>query len=201
MNTKIALGAAVAAAALFVTGCSNSTTADHSAHPSTSVQAAPSHDATAVYNDADVHFATMMYPHHAQAIDMAELVPDRSTNAEVITLASEIEDAQKPEMDQLAALLAQWGQPAPSMDMSGMDGMEHGQGGMMVPDDTGSLTSLSGQEFDRRWLTMMIEHHIGAVSMAEAEIVDGSNPDAIAMAQSIVDTQKAEIERMQQLLG
>ena len=83
-----------------------------------------------------------------------------------------------------------------------MEGMDHGSGsGMMTSQDMDSLMSLSGAEFDRQWLTMMIEHHQGAVEMAEKEIADGSNDEAVAMARTIVETQNAEISRMQQLLG
>ena len=63
------------------------------------------------------------------------------------------------------------------------------------------LGTLRGEKFDRAWLTMMIEHHQGAVEMAEKEIADGSNDEAVAMARTIVETQNAEISRMQQLLG
>jgi uncharacterized protein (DUF305 family) len=72
---------------------------------------------------------------------------------------------------------------------------------MMSDEDMASLTTLSGAEFDREWLTMMIEHHEGAIEMAESEISDGSNPDVVEMARNIVTTQRDEIARMEQLLG
>jgi len=59
---------------------------------------------------------------------------------------------------------------------------------------------MSGAEFDRMFLTMMIEHHRSAVQMAETEAADGQNTDAIALAESIRDSQTAEIAEMQQLL-
>lgn len=163
---------------------------------------APSADPSASFSDADVMFATMMYPHHAQAVEMADMVEGRTSNPDVIALAGEIAAAQQPEMDQLASWLSQWGQPAPSTDAGSMDGMDHGSGsGMMTEQDMQSLMAASGAEFDRQWLTMMIEHHRGAVTMAEREIADGENPDAIALARTIVETQNAEIARMQALLG
>ena len=171
---------------------------------STSMESAPSSaaDPAAEFTDADVMFASMMYPHHAQAVEMAAMVEGRTTNPDVIALAGEIANAQKPEMDQLTSWLSAWGQPAPSADMGSMGGMDHGSGsGMMTAQGMDSLMALSGAEFDRQWLTMMIEHHRGAVEMAEKEIADGSNDDAVAMARTIVETQNAEISRMQQLLG
>ena len=63
------------------------------------------------------------------------------------------------------------------------------------------LADVSGAEFDRVFLEMMVEHHTGAVQMADTETTDGENPDAIAMAEDIRDTQDAEISEMQQLLA
>jgi uncharacterized protein (DUF305 family) len=80
--------------------------------------------------------------------------------------------------------------------------MNHGSGmGMMTQQDMDALAGLTGAEFDRQWLTMMIAHHTGAIDMAQAEIANGSNPDAQQMARTIVDTQQQEIDTMQQLLG
>ena len=64
-----------------------------------------------------------------------------------------------------------------------------------------ALSAATGAEFDRQWLTMMIEHHEGAIEMANIEIADGSNPDAQEMAREIVASQQQEIDTMQALLG
>lgn len=191
MRTTILASFAAATIGIgLVAGCGNDSTApmDHSMMDTTEVGAN--------HVMADVMFARMMYPHHAQAVEMASMVEGRSTNPDVIALAAEIESAQQPEMDRMVTWLEEWGQPAPTSDMGEMGGMD----GMMSAQDMESLMALSGEEFDREWLTMMIEHHEGAVEMAETEIADGSNPDAISMARSIVESQNAEIERMQQLL-
>ena len=199
--TAAAIGVGVLA------GCSDdgsSTSMEGHSMGSSSTQSGSSQaaDPAADFTDADVMFASMMYPHHAQAVEMAAMVDGRTTNPDVVALAGEIANAQKPEMDQLTSWLSAWGQPAPSADASSMGSMDHGSGsGMMTSQDMDSLMSLSGAEFDRQWLTMMIAHHQGAVTMAEKEIADGSNADAVAMARTIVETQNAEISRMQQLLG
>ena len=109
------------------------------------------------FNDADVTFLQMMYPHHAQAVEMAQLVPGRSQNQEVLTLAAKIENAQAPEMAQMSALLTSFGKPAPTPDGGHMTAMP----GMMAPDQMNTLKGLSGKEFDRMWLQMMIHHHTG----------------------------------------
>ncbi len=77
--------------------------------------------------------------------------------------------------------------------------MDH-DGGMMSEEDMHALTSATGADFDRLFLEQTIEHHTGSVEMAETEIADGQNADAIAMAENIRDTQTAEIDEREQLL-
>ena len=208
MRTKVMASLAAAAASAFlVVGCSNdSTDSSMDGHSMGSMSSAPMSSAqasaSAEFNDADVMFAQMMYPHHAQAVEMADMANGRTDNPDVLSLASAIAGAQQPEMDQMTAWLTEWGQPMPDMDMGDMGGMDHSSGsGMMTAQDMDALMAASGPEFDRQWLTMMIAHHTGAIEMANTEIADGSNPDALEMARAIVATQQQEIETMQRLLG
>ncbi|MDV8022675.1 DUF305 domain-containing protein [Rhodococcus sp. IEGM 1330] len=208
MRTKVIASLAVAAASAFLlVGCSNDTTdSSMDGHSMDSMSSAPMSsaqaDASAQFNDADVMFAQMMYPHHAQAVEMADMANGRTDNPEVLSLASAIAGAQQPEMDQMTTWLAEWGQPSPTADMGDMGGMDHSSGsGMMTPQDMDALMAATGPEFDRQWLTMMIAHHTGAIEMANTEIADGSNPDAQEMARTIVATQQQEIDTMQRLLG
>ncbi|UFS93616.1 DUF305 domain-containing protein [Nocardia huaxiensis] len=203
---KLALIAGTSAVALLAAGCSNSqepsdatsTTSsatmpgmDHGSMTSSSAQAATRTD----FNDADVTFLQMMYPHHAQAVDMAKLVPSRSQNQELITLAANVEKAQSPEMQQITTLLAAFGKPAPSADMGG-----HHMDGMMTDQQMKDLAGMSGTAFDKMWMQMMIEHHKGAVTMAQTELANGANADAKAMAQAIISGQQAEIDQMTRML-
>ncbi|CCQ18459.1 Lipoprotein [Rhodococcus sp. AW25M09] len=208
MRTKVLVSlTAAAASVLIVAGCSNDSAdspmdgqsmSSSSSTPMSSTRAT----ASAQFNDADVMFAQMMYPHHAQAVQMAEMAQGRTDNPDVLALAAEIDAAQQPEMDQMTAWLAEWGQPAPTADMGAMSGMNHSSGsGMMTQQDMDALMASSGPEFDRQWLTMMIAHHTGAIEMANTEISGGSNPDAQEMARTIVTSQQQEIETMQGLLG
>ncbi|OZC84222.1 DUF305 domain-containing protein [Rhodococcus sp. 06-412-2C] len=205
MHTKLVASLATAAVSAFlIAGCSSDTSSDSTPAGSSSSSAPSSASATVSeeFNDADAMFAQMMYPHHAQAVDMAVMAEGRTDNPDILTLASAIEAAQQPEMDRMTAWLTEWGQPAPSSDMGEMSGMDHSSGmGMMSQQDMDALTSLSGAEFDRQWLTMMIGHHEGAIEMANIEIADGSNPDAQEMARTIVATQQQEIDTMRALLG
>lgn len=147
------------------------------------------------FNDADVMFLQMMYPHHAQAVEMAKLVPTRSQNQQVKDLATAIEQAQAPEMQQMTTLLAGFGKPAPSATMS------HSMPGLMTPQQMTELTGLSGAAFDKMWLQMMVEHHQGAITMANDELKNGTNADAKKMAEAIIAAQQGEIATMNGMLA
>jgi uncharacterized protein (DUF305 family) len=84
------------------------------------------------------------------------------------------------------------------MDHDGMSGED--MPGMMAQEDMNGLKASTGAEFDQMFLTMMIEHHEGAIEMAETEQTEGQNPDAIALAKQIVADQQAEIQTMRALL-
>ncbi|MEU7764368.1 DUF305 domain-containing protein [Nocardia sp. NPDC049190] len=149
------------------------------------------------FDNADVTFLQMMYPHHAQAVDMAQLVPSRSQNQGLLALAAAVERAQAPEMQQITTLLRSFGKPAPTTD--GHAG--HGMPGMMSVEQMSTLRAASGPDFDRQWLNMMIEHHTGAVAMAETELTAGTNADAQALARTIIANQRTEIDQMHAMLG
>ncbi|BCJ58698.1 DUF305 domain-containing protein [Micromonospora endophytica] len=142
--------------------------ADHQAEGHDS-SAPPSASATsgdgAANNAADVMFAQMMIPHHEQALEMAELAATRASDPEVTQLAAQIKDAQAPEMAQMGSWLTQWGAPLPSGDGHGTGhdapDMGHEMPGMMSDADMARLAAVSGTEFDRQFLTMMIAHHEG----------------------------------------
>ncbi len=82
-------------------------------------------------------------------------------------------------------------------DMAQMEGMS----GMMTPEQMSDLEAAEGAEFDRMFLEMMVEHHEGAVEMANTQLDDGENPDARELAQEVIDAQESEIDRMQDLLA
>lgn len=153
-------------------------------------------------NAADVMFATMMIPHHAQAIDMAAMAATRAGSGEVKDLARKIQEAQQPEIDRMTSWLKAWGKPVPDASMSGMGhgGMDQGDG-MMTEAEMQQLTAAKGVAFDRLFATLMIKHHEGAVSMAQQEAQNGKNPDAVALAKQIVKDQTAEIATLKGLLA
>ncbi len=147
------------------------------------------------FNDADVTFAQEMIPHHEQAIEMSTLA-DEGAGSNVADLAERIEDAQGPEIERLTAMLDEWGEE-PMTDGHG----DHAMDGMLSDDQMAQLADATeGDEFDTLFLELMIAHHEGAVSMAEDQLDNGTNPEASEMATEIVDTQDAEITEMRDLL-
>jgi uncharacterized protein (DUF305 family) len=197
MRKTVFIGGLVLASAVLLGACNGNDSM--SGMHSTSAPA-PSSAQQAGHNADDVAFAQQMIPHHSQALDMAKLVPSRSTNPKVIDLASRIEKAQDPEIQQMRGWLTGWG-ATPGTTQESMPGMDHDMPGMMSDADMQKLDQAKGPEFDKMWLDMMIKHHQGAVDMAKTELGKGGNADAKALAQKIIDAQQAEITEMQGLLS
>ena len=187
------LGAIVLAVALSTAACS-----DHGSMPNMdhSGGTATSSSSAGVFNDADVAFAQHMIPHHQQAVEMAELGAGRASDQQVKSLVAQIKAAQGPEIATMTGWLTAWGKPAT------MGGMDHsGMPGMMTDADMTALKGLSGSAFDKRFCTMMIAHHEGAIAMANEELAKGANPEAKKLAQQIITGQQAEIDTMKTIAG
>ena len=161
---------------------------------------------TTEHNDADVAFASDMIVHHAQALSMVDLTLDRDLDPEVQALAEDIRGAQGPEIETMADWLTTWGEDVPAtmrdhvnsghdMDDMGHDDMP----GTMTADDIDELENSSDAEFQDTWLDMMIEHHEGAVEMAQTEQSDGRFKDAVDLAGQIIDAQRQELDTMKHL--
>jgi uncharacterized protein (DUF305 family) len=203
---RTAAVAAAGAAALVLAACGgngdDTGSAGHGGHNSSTASASASARASASqgqHNAADVAFAKGMIPHHRQAVQMADLAPDRAQSAEVKKLAAEIKKAQDPEIKTLSGWLTTWGEEVPAE--GAMDHSMHGSGGMMTAEEMTELENASGKAFDTAFMEMMIRHHEGAVAMAKAEQADGAYAPAQKMAGQIITSQSAEIEQMNKLLG
>jgi uncharacterized protein (DUF305 family) len=144
---------------------------------------------------ADIRFVQMMIPHHAQALEMAALVPDRAAGDKVKALADRIDVAQTGEIARMRSWLREHGQSA-----------HHGHGassmpGMATRQQMAQLKEAAGKDFDRLFLTLMITHHEGALTMAKEELSKGSDVLIQEMAQEVIAGQTAEINRMRALLS
>ncbi|MFB6398375.1 DUF305 domain-containing protein [Polymorphospora sp. 2-325] len=149
-------------------------------------------------------FAQAMVPHHRQAVEMSVLAETRADNTDVKALAKRIRDNQQAEIDTMTGWLAAWGRPAPMPGAghgTALPGTDHPMPGMLSDADMQKLADARGTEFDQQYLTMMITHHQGAITMARQEIATGANADAKALAQRIVTEQQAEITAMRDMLS
>lgn len=188
---------------LLLAGCSGGMTGmsgmDHSGSgmPSSTPSAGSSS-----HNPQDVSFAQGMVMHHQQAIEMSDMVLEKDgVNAKVATLATDIKEAQQPEIDEMNGWLERWGEPTVSGSMSGTAHDMGSMGGdMMSQADMAALEKASGKDASSLFLTQMVVHHKGALSMARTEVAKGKNPDAIALAKAIISSQTAQITQMQDLL-
>jgi uncharacterized protein (DUF305 family) len=184
-----AVAALVVAAA--VASCSGSP--DRNTAPATQSNQQSDHNAD------DVAFARNMVPHHEQAIVLAQMVPTNTTNQQVFALSNRIIETQMPEIQAFRSWLMQWD----DSQNSGHDPGGHGapMPGMVDQATISKLQTLTGPEFDRLWLTSMIDHHRGAIAMSQDEIAHGKNPDVIYLARTVIAAQQAEIDQMKKMLG
>lgn len=195
------------ALALVLAACGGSDTGAGTAEPTTGAGTSATEDATVTeeaseaHNDSDTAFAQNMIVHHEGAIEMADLAVERAASEDVRALGERISAAQGPEIETMTSWLDMWGEDTGPMTEE-MPGMDHGDAdiGMDQEEGMSELESLSGTEFDRRFLELMIEHHNGAVSMAETEVSDGQNGEAVALAEKIIEDQLTEIAEMEQML-
>ena len=148
-------------------------------------------------NDADLGFAQGMIPHLSQAVEMATLALQQSTNTAIVDLAERIQGAQDPEIEQMRGWLSTWGEEEMSGDM---DGMDHASAeGMMDTTEMAALMASSGPEFDALFVDMMIRHHEGAIAMAETVLAEGTDPEVKTLAEGVIGAQQAEIAEMKAL--
>ena len=153
-----------------------------------------------------VGFAQDMSVHHAQAVEMAGLVLQRTEDDAVQTLARDIMLTQQGQIGQMHGWLDLWDQPKTTvgprmvwMTSDGM-GMDGRMPGMAAPEDIAGLRSLQGQEAERLFLQLMIEHHRAGIDMDGAAVASTTVPDVRRLARTMVTGQETEIEAMAGML-
>lgn len=188
-----AIAALTLTALLALTGCVVTTGSDNGMD---GMDHGSGSSASADANTDDVMFARMMKEHHEQAIEMSDVLLSKDgVDERVVALAEEIKAAQEPEIQKMDQWLEDW-----DADMGNMGGMDHGDG-MMSEEDMQALEDATGPDAGRLFLEQMIQHHEGAVDMAQEEVDNGQNSDAIALAETIIDTQTDEIATMKEILA
>ena len=156
------------------------------------------------YSLDDVRFMQDMIPHHQQAVEMAALVGDRTNNSELVDIAGRIDASQADEIEFMSDWLATRGESSPSAHAHHGTHMSHEMMGMATPEQMADLAAAEGAAFDTLFLSLMITHHDGAVTMVE-DLLDqpGSayDPVLFEFVNDIVNDQSSEIERMNDLLA
>ncbi len=206
---RISRAGAAAALVAVVAGCS---TTEPAAEPPASqppvivpgTPGGPNQTLSAVPGQAsnadpdDVTFLADMMVHHSQALKMAGYAKTSAENAKVKSLAERIRVGQQPEIEAMRQLLTARGQTPP--DLTHVDHMDHSNmPGMATPDELTTLEKARGKAFDRLFLTLMIKHHQGAVTMSGTVIDKGTDPQIGELAQEVGVTQTKEIATMRQL--
>ncbi|MFJ5226347.1 DUF305 domain-containing protein [Streptomyces sp. NPDC088400] len=158
--------------------------------PEEAVKAAPDNTP----NSADFSYAQMMIVHHGQALDMTGLVEKRAGSDQVKRLAARIAAAQKPEIGAMEAWLKNNG------GAKKQRGHDHGtMPGMATEAQLTQLGAAKGKAFDQLFLTLMITHHQGAITMATEALSEGNNVQVEEMANDVISQQTSEMNRMRSM--
>jgi uncharacterized protein (DUF305 family) len=152
--------------------------------------------ATYYGEDYDRYLLANMIAHHEGAIDMAKQAQTKAKHSELKTLANNIISSQTKEKDDMLAWQQAWDYPASSGEMM----MDHSAMGMMGEMDamTAELEPLSGDAFDKKFLELMIEHHMSAVGMARPGLKNALHSEVKKLVQDIITAQTSEIAQMRQ---
>jgi uncharacterized protein (DUF305 family) len=196
LTARIAAALAAWSTPFFLTACHSSPSGDH-AHTLPTDDKPVITGEPAAYSSADVAFANSMTAQEQQGIDISLLVPDRSTNSELVTFAAKTGAALQVDTEILKALGAQWKEGQDKQP--GNDAPSSTPGGIVDNRAIAKLDSLHGPAFDTLWLKTMIGLDQGAIGLANAEVANGKNVDATSLAKQIVKARQAEIARMQQI--
>ena len=155
-------------------------------------------------DSAEAGFARDMMVHHAQAVQMAEIVRDKTESEEIRTMAADIALTQQAQIGQMQGWLAVWGLPAtgrePAMTWMGHP-TEGRMPGMASPEELNNLQRAPSEEADTLFLQLMIPHHEAAIPMSEVVLEETDRPEVERLAGAIAASQLGEIEMMKGLLN
>jgi uncharacterized protein (DUF305 family) len=149
-------------------------------------------------SSTEVRFVREMTGHHAQAVDMATRIRERSQDRSLRSLALDIQLSQLEQIGQMRGWLTLWGLPWGGVGMTG----DHARMmGMATPAELNRLDSLPREEAERLFLQLMIRHHQGALAMVKPALEDGVRPEVRTLARQIDATQAGELRLMTGMLA
>jgi len=158
----------------------------------------------------DAEFMAGMIPHHAQAVKIARWAATHGARPDIRVLSERIVVAQQDEIGLIQTWLADRGLPVPQADATHhrmtMNGAEHSMlmPGMLTDEELAQLERSRGSAFDRLFLSFMIQHHEGALTMVDRLFAaDGAGQDEVVFrfASDVYADQSTEIDRMQKMLA
>jgi uncharacterized protein (DUF305 family) len=205
-SLAVAWGAGLVVSALAACGSARGTAPAGDAPPpadAASVQAARADSVRQSYTDADVAFMTDMIHHHAQALVMARMAPSHGASGPLRTLSERIIVGQNDEIALMQTWLRNRGKPVPDPASDAHAGHSMHMPGMLTPAELAELDAARGADWDRLFLTYMIRHHQGALTMVEqlfGSYGAAQGDDMFRIASGIAADQTAEIDRMQSML-
>jgi uncharacterized protein (DUF305 family) len=150
----------------------------------------------AAFGEADIRFSQEMIPHHRQTIQLAELAEKKARHLYVGDLGVRLAAIERSDIDKMAAWLRAWKQQVPPDDPEAA----HAMPGMLSADRFRTLESLSGEEFDRSWLTAMSRHLASGTEMAEKVLEKGRHQPTLSLAREMIKNQRATIAEIAELL-
>ena len=187
-KTTLMLSAAAVTGTLMLAGCSVPVPAPGGSATTVEQPAGNEH------NGADAMFAQMMIPHHEQAVLMSEtMLEKKNLGTETVKLATDIRNAQAPEIKLMETWLEGWGEPRELGHTMAMEGM-------LGDEDLQALASSQGRAAEELFLNQMIGHHLGATKMAEDALKNGKDPRVLELGRKIIADQNAEIAHMRDML-
>ena len=187
---KRCLAALVAASVLLVTtGCGE----EPAAAPTASKPVVSA--VSAQFNDTDVMFLQMMLAYQGQSLKIVPLGKTRATREDVKTLAAAIEVTQAEEAEMIVSWLQTWKKP---LTATTDPAVHAGHGGLHETnvDELAALEGANGEDFDRKFLNLLIGHQHNAVEVARMEAASGTNPQAKELAQRVDLSRTAQIQQM-----
>lgn len=150
-------------------------------------------------NSSDFGYATMMIQHHSQALVMTELAPDRAGSGQIKRLAERIAASQKPEIGAMEGWIKLNGGEEKAKKEGGHDHGSMTMPGMATDAQLAKLRAAKGKAFDDLFISLMVTHHQGAVTMATEALSGGNNVQLEEMANDVIAQQTSEINRMRSL--
>lgn len=200
----------VITSAFLLAGCGAARSSTAHMGPEAAIARARADSLRYPYTRGDIEFMSGMIHHHAQAIQISKWAPARGASPAIIRLTERIINAQRDEIALMGTWLKDRNQPVPDADTTGahaaMGHAAHGMTmmpGMLTPDQLSQLDAARGAEFDRLFLTFMIQHHRGAIDMVKTLFStrgSGQDETIFKFASDVETDQSTEINRMLQML-